>query len=75
MHMMSSATLLHVPFYSEMSCSAHVFLFTARVHSQVEERQDLIDAYQAPDSEIFAFLLSTRAGGQGITLTAADTVS
>lgn len=40
----------------------------------VEERQQLIDSFQAKDSQIFAFLLSTRAGGQGITLTAADTV-
>ena len=29
---------------------------------------------RAEGSEGFAFLLSTRAGGQGITLTAADTV-
>ena len=40
----------------------------------VTERQSLIDQYQDPDSDIFAFLLSTRAGGQGISLTAADTV-
>jgi hypothetical protein len=36
-------------------------------------RQELIDAYNA-DESIFAFLLSTRAGGLGINLTAADTV-
>ena len=40
----------------------------------VEERQQLVDGYNAPDSPIFAFLLSTRAGGQGINLTSADTV-
>jgi SWI/SNF-related matrix-associated actin-dependent regulator 1 of chromatin subfamily A len=40
----------------------------------VEERQALVDAYNAPDSTCFAFLLSTRAGGQGINLTGADTV-
>ena len=40
----------------------------------VAERQALIDGYQAPGSETFAFLLSTRAGGQGINLTSADTV-
>lgn len=40
----------------------------------VEERQQLIDDYQAAGSPLFAFLLSTRAGGQGITLTGADTV-
>lgn len=35
-------------------------------------RQDLIDQYNEED--IFVFLLSTRAGGLGINLTAADTV-
>ena len=34
----------------------------------------MIDAYNAADSRLFAFLLSTRAGGQGINLTSADTV-
>ncbi|KAJ7562204.1 hypothetical protein O6H91_03G058800 [Diphasiastrum complanatum] len=37
------------------------------------DRQAAIDRYSAKDSEIFVFLLSTRAGGLGITLTAADT--
>lgn len=36
-------------------------------------RQELIDTYNA-DESIFTFLLSTRAGGLGINLTAADTV-
>lgn len=39
----------------------------------VFERQDLIDLYNQDDS-IFAFLLSTKAGGVGINLAAADTV-
>ncbi|CAG4982849.1 unnamed protein product [Colias eurytheme] len=38
----------------------------------VNERQDLIDQYNTED--IFVFLLSTKAGGLGINLTAADTV-
>ena len=42
--------------------------------TKVEERQAMIDAFQAAGSKVFAFLLSTRAGGQGINLTAADTV-
>ncbi|CAM6096803.1 unnamed protein product [Calypogeia fissa] len=37
------------------------------------ERQAAIDRYSAKESDIFVFLLSTRAGGLGITLTAADT--
>lgn len=35
--------------------------------------QQAIDSFQAPNSEMFVMLLSTRAGGVGITLTAADT--
>lgn len=39
----------------------------------VTERQDLIDQY-TQDTKIFVFLLSTKAGGLGINLTAADTI-
>jgi SWI/SNF-related matrix-associated actin-dependent regulator of chromatin subfamily A member 5 len=39
-----------------------------------EEREQLIDAYNAPQSSKFVFLLSTRAGGLGINLQTADTV-
>ena len=39
-----------------------------------EERQKLCDAFNAPGSELFAFLLTTRAGGTGLNLTGADTV-
>ncbi|KAH6845042.1 PHD/FYVE-zinc-finger like domain-containing protein [Chaetomium sp. MPI-CAGE-AT-0009] len=38
------------------------------------EKQRKIDAYNAPDSDIFVMLLSTRAGGVGINLATADTV-
>ncbi|KAF3932234.1 hypothetical protein ABW20_dc0110609 [Dactylellina cionopaga] len=38
------------------------------------EKQKLIDAYNAPESPYFGFLLSTRAGGVGINLATADTV-
>ncbi|KAK6431357.1 hypothetical protein LTR95_012479, partial [Oleoguttula sp. CCFEE 5521] len=38
------------------------------------EKQKRIDEYNAPDSPLFAFLLSTRAGGVGINLASADTV-
>lgn len=39
----------------------------------ISERQDMIDAYNN-DREIFIFLLSTKAGGVGINLTAANVV-
>ncbi|WXC43813.1 hypothetical protein QX201_003555 [Fusarium graminearum] len=38
------------------------------------EKQRRIDAFNAPESPVFAFLLSTRAGGVGINLATADTV-
>jgi hypothetical protein len=38
------------------------------------DRQASIDRFSRPDSDRFVFLLCTRAGGQGINLTAADTV-
>lgn len=38
------------------------------------EKQKKIDAFNAPDSELFVMLLSTRAGGVGINLATADTV-
>lgn len=37
-------------------------------------RQAAIDRFNTPGSDIFAFLLSTRAGGLGINLATADTV-
>ena len=39
-----------------------------------EDRQQRIDLFNDPQSSVFVFLLSTRAGGLGINLTAADTV-
>lgn len=38
------------------------------------QKQKRIDQFNAPDSPLFAFLLSTRAGGVGINLATADTV-
>lgn len=38
------------------------------------DRQQAIDRFCNPSSDKFVFLLCTRAGGQGINLTAADTV-
>ncbi|KAI8646831.1 SNF2 family N-terminal domain-containing protein [Parasitella parasitica] len=41
--------------------------------SKISDRRDMVQDWQTR-SEIFIFLLSTRAGGLGINLTAADTV-
>ena len=42
--------------------------------TSAEEREESMDAFNAPNSELFCFLLSTRAGGLGINLATADTV-
>jgi chromodomain-helicase-DNA-binding protein 4 len=46
-----------------------------RIDGDVQQasRQKSIDAYNAPDSDYFIFLLTTRAGGVGINLATADT--
>ncbi|RZF37180.1 hypothetical protein LSTR_LSTR009705 [Laodelphax striatellus] len=41
--------------------------------SKISDRRDMVADFQSRD-DIFVFLLSTRAGGLGINLTAADTV-
>lgn len=41
--------------------------------TNISERRDLIDEFQKT-TEVFVFILSTRAGGLGVNLTAADTV-
>jgi DNA helicase INO80 len=41
--------------------------------SKLSDRRDMVQDFQA-NTDIFVFLLSTRAGGLGINLTAADTV-
>ena len=40
---------------------------------QQAQRQKSMDAYNAPGSDYFIFLLTTRAGGVGINLATADT--
>ncbi|XP_046992487.1 ATP-dependent helicase brm-like [Schistocerca americana] len=42
--------------------------------TKAEERGELLRKFNAPDSEYFVFLLSTRAGGLGLNLQSADTV-
>jgi|TARA_B100000780_G_C21058993_1_gene425566 SWI/SNF-related matrix-associated actin-dependent regulator 1 of chromatin subfamily A len=49
---------------------------TMRLDGQtnVDDRQDMIDEFNAVGSPYKTFILSTRAGGMGINLTSADTV-
>lgn len=42
--------------------------------TKADERQDMLKLFNAPNSDIFCFLLSTRAGGLGLNLQTADTV-
>ena len=51
-------------------------LFYQRLDGNVGslQKQKRIDEFNAPNSPLFAFLLSTRAGGVGINLATADTV-
>ena len=42
-------------------------------NSKISDRRDMVEDFQNR-TDIFVFLLSTRAGGLGINLTAADTV-
>lgn len=51
-------------------------LTTTRPHprAQVQDRLTIVDSFNDPRGDKFVFLLSTRAGGQGLNLTGADTV-
>lgn len=42
--------------------------------TKAEDRQDMLKAFNRPNSDYFCFLLSTRAGGLGLNLQSADTV-
>ncbi|CAL9736143.1 transcription regulatory protein Snf2p [Monosporozyma servazzii] len=43
-------------------------------HTKSDERSELLRLFNAPNSEFFCFILSTRAGGLGLNLQTADTV-
>ena len=42
--------------------------------TKADDRGDLLKVFNNPDSEVFIFMLSTRAGGLGLNLQTADTV-
>lgn len=43
-------------------------------YTQQEDRQDMIDEFNSPESETFIFIITTRTGGVGINLHTANTV-
>ena len=51
-------------------------LLYSRIDGDTDQRtrQRVIDAYNRPSSTLFALLMTTRAGGQGLNLATADTV-
>ncbi|KAL8590096.1 hypothetical protein ACOMHN_034327 [Nucella lapillus] len=55
-----------------MVCRKHIYK-RLDGSSRISDRRDMVADFQSK-SDIFVFLLSTRAGGLGINLTAADTV-
>ena len=59
----------------ELFIVSHYFISfpSSNVSTQVSDRQTIVDTFNN-DTSIFACLLSTRAGGQGLNLTGADTV-
>ncbi|EKX46028.1 hypothetical protein GUITHDRAFT_48360, partial [Guillardia theta CCMP2712] len=64
--------LLHIlQGYCEMKRYKHLVLSG---ESSSEDRINMMKLWNAEDSEYFIFMLSTRAGGQGINLQTADTV-
>ena len=58
-----------LPFKLRRQVKPHIF----HTFGVVFFRQDLIDRYNT-NKDLFVFLLSTKAGGLGINLTAANTV-
>ena len=42
--------------------------------TKADDRGELLAQFNAPDSDYFIFMLSTRAGGLGLNLQTADTV-
>lgn len=58
------------------TATAETRLNAARIDGSTpgDKRQRIIDTFNRPDSPLFALLMTTRAGGQGLNLAAADTV-
>ena len=55
-------------------CAGAPHSLTISPAHQIDERRTLMEKFNAPDGTCRLFLLSTRAGGVGINLVAADTV-
>ncbi|KAG1655262.1 hypothetical protein FOA52_009819 [Chlamydomonas sp. UWO 241] len=64
-------TLDLLEWYMSLKGFSHVRLDGS---TQVEDRLAIVDRFNDPTQGVFCFLLSTRAGGQGLNLTGADIV-
>lgn len=65
--------LFYLLFISDCCLSAYKYLRLDGT-TKADERGALLAQFNAPNSEYFLFLLSTRAGGLGLNLQSADTV-
>jgi len=69
-----------VSFHQPSSLSSSLLSAQGYTHCRIdggtsgEDRDDAMHRFNAPDSPLFCFLLSTRAGGLGINLQTADIV-
>ena len=57
-----------------MLASRHLEFYRLDGSTKQADRQGLVDEFNDPNSSLFAFLLSPRAGGQGLNLTGASAV-
>lgn len=64
---------MHVKCVCFLKKSCNIILFFLFI-SSVEIKKESIEAFNAPNSSKFIFMLSTRAGGLGINLASADVV-
>lgn len=62
-----------VPFFGQDLIGKFIFLIPSGT-TKSEDRAALLKKFNEPGSQYFIFLLSTRAGGLGLNLQAADTV-
>lgn len=64
----------HVTYFVKLSAWRNFSYLRLDGATKSEDRGELLRRFNSKDSEYFLFLLSTRAGGLGLNLQAADTV-